>query len=170
MLNLTYVISYYEKYKSYKEQMKTKAKQYEDMLKSKQAAAEAIRKEGTDPKTSAAQREEDEKKIRQIQHEAEDLKAEGQAALAKEMDSFMVIVYKEVYDAAQKYAASHDFDLVLQYNEPLDPNEYYSAQNVMRKMNAGALIPLYYSKGMEISPDVLTMLNASYHPAAPTAN
>ena len=104
--------------------------------------------------------------MRQLQHEAEDLKAEGQATLAKEMDSFMVIVYKEVQEAAQKYAASHDFDLVLQYNEPLDPNEYYSAQNVEPKMNAGALIPLYYSKGMEISPDMLTMLNASYRPAA----
>ena len=65
----------------------------------------------------------------------------------------MVIVYKEVQDAAQKYAASHDFDLVLQYNEPLDPNEYYSARTSSRKMNAGALIPLYYSKGMEISHD-----------------
>ena len=166
LLNLTYVISYYEKYKAYKEEMKTKAKVYEDRLKGKQAEAEALSKEAKDPKTAAAQAEEIGRKMKQIQRDAEDIKAEGQAALAKEMDGFMVIVYREVQEAAQKYAVSHDFDLVLQYNEPLDSNEYYSAQNIGRKMNAGALIPLHYSKGMEISPDVLTMLNASYRPAA----
>ena len=161
LLNLTYVISYYEKYKAYKEGMKTKAKDYEDRLKGEQAKLEALAKEAKDPKSSAATRDDDEKKMRQIQRDAEDLKTEGQKELAKEMDQFMVIVYREVQDAAQRYAASHDFDLVLQYNEPLDNAEYYSAANVARKMNAGALLPLHYSKGMEISPDVLTMLNAS---------
>jgi Skp family chaperone for outer membrane proteins len=166
LLNLTYVISYYEKYKAYKEDMKKQAQPYEDKIKAKQSEIEGLRKEGVDSKTTEARRQEIENLIRHAQHDIDDANGEAKVKLAKEAQDQMVLLYQEVQKAASKYAAAHDFDLVLQYNEPLDPKDYYSATNVERKMGAGALIPLYYSSGMEISQDVLTMLNASYHPAA----
>jgi Skp family chaperone for outer membrane proteins len=171
LLNLTYVISYYEKYKSYKEEMKGLAKPYEDRIKGKQAEIEALRTELTskDKPVTDARKLEIEKLAKKAQFEMEEANAEAKTALAKQAEAQMVMLYKEVQAAAQRYASSHDFDLVLQYNEPLEKDAYYGAANVERKMSAGALIPLYYSGGMEISQDVLGMLNASYRPTAGAA-
>ena len=168
LLNLTYVISYYEKYKAYKEDMKKQAQPYEDRIKAKQAEMEALRKEMTDPQKppSEARRQEIEAKVKADQRDIQDANDEAKNKLAKEASDQMVLLYKEVQAAAGGYARAHDFDLVLQYNEPLDPKDYYSPANIERKMGAGALIPLYYSNGMEISQDVLAMLNTSYRPAA----
>ena len=171
LLNLTYVISYYEKYKAYKEEMKKQAQPYEDKIKAKQADMEVLRKELTDPQKtpSETRRQEIQDKLKADQRDIQDLNDDAKNKLAKEASDQMVLLYKEVQAAAGGYARAHDFDLVLQYNEPLDPKDYYSPANIERKMGAGALIPLYYSNGMEISQDVLAMLNASYHAGSPAA-
>lgn len=168
LLNLTYVISYYEKYKSYKEDVKRQAQPFEDVIKGKQAEIEALTKEATDKikPASDARRLEIQKIIVADQRAIQDANEDAKNQLGKQSMDQMIVIYKEVQAAAARYAGSHDFDLVLQYNEPLDQKEYYGAVNVERKMGAGALIPLYYSNGMEISQDVLGMLNSSYHPAA----
>ena len=167
LLNLTYVISYYEKYKSYKDDMKKQAGPYEDRIKKDQAEAEMLGKEmGAATPPTEARRQEIDTRIKAIKRDMQDANDEAKAKLAKEASDQMVLLYKEVQQAAAHYAAAHDFDMVLQYNEPLDPKDYYSPANIERKMGAGALIPLYYTANMEISQDVLAMLNASYH--APT--
>ncbi len=176
LLNLTYVISYYEKYKSYKDDMKKQAQPYEDLIKGKQVEIEAMRKEATDTAhpVTEARRQEIEKRAREDQRAIEDANNDAKAKLAKQASDQMVLLYKEVQTAAAHYASAHDFDMVLQYNEPLDPKDYYSPANIERKMGAGALIPMYYTPNMEISQDVLAMLNASYRssgvtPASATA-
>jgi Skp family chaperone for outer membrane proteins len=163
LLNLTYVISYYEKYKAYKDSMKTQAQPYEDRIKKDQAEYELLNKEmaGPTPPTEA-RRQEIETKMKADKRDVQDANDEAKAKLAKEASDQMVVLYKEVQAAAMNYAVAHDFDLVFQYNEPLDPKDYYSPGNIARKMEAGALIPLHYSPGMEISQDVLGMLNAKY--------
>ncbi len=175
LLNLTYVISYYEKYKAYKDEMKKQAQPFEDRIKKDQADMELLRKEATaaTPPTEA-RRQEIETRVKADQRDIQDANDEAKGKLAKEASDQMVLLYKEVQTAAARYAAGHDFDMVLQYNEPLDPKDYYSPANIERKMGAGALIPLYYTPNMEISRDVLEMLNASYRtpgvtPASATA-
>jgi len=173
LLNLTYVISYYDKYKAYKDDMKKQAQPYEDRIKALQADMESLRKQVTDPQHPLDEqgRQAAEKKMKDDQRGAEDINTEAKAKLAKEAADQMVLLYQEVQAAAGSYAAAHDFDMVLQYNEPLEPKDYYSPANIERKMGASAMIPLYYSPGMEISRDVLGMLNAKYHQmsAAPAA-
>ena len=85
----------------------------------------------------------------------EDISADAKAKLAKKAEGQMVELYREVQDAARRYAVSHDFDMVLQYNEPIEKDAYYTAANVERKMGAGALIPMHYSNENEISYDVM---------------
>ena len=171
LLNLTYVISYYEKYKNFKDDIKKQMQPFEDMVKGKQGDMEALRKEALDPKNPPTEprRQEIDRKMREDQRAIEDATNEVKPKVVKQEQDEMVLLYKEVQTAASHYAAGHDFDLVLQYNEPLDPKDYYSPANIERKMGAGALLPLYYSPGMEISQDVLAMLNASFRPAGAAA-
>ena len=171
LLNLTYVITYYEKYKAYKEEMKGLAKPFEERIKAKQLEMEALRTEALskDKPITEARKLEIEKLMAKADFEMKEANNDAKMALAKQAEKQMVLLYKEVQSAAQRYASSHDFDLVLQYNEPLEQDAYFGPANVERKMSAGALIPLYYSSGMEISQDVLGMLNASYHPTAGVA-
>ena len=164
LLNLTYVVSYYHKYQAYKEEMKAIAKPYEDQIKGKQAEGEAMRKEATNPATPAARVEELQKQAKILQREMEDISNDAKTKLAKKAEGQMVELYKEVLEAAQRYAVSHDFDMVMQYNEPIEKDAYYAAPNVERKMGAGALIPMWYSKENEISYDVMNALNAAYRP------
>jgi Skp family chaperone for outer membrane proteins len=170
LLNLTYVISYYHKYQAYKEEMKTIAKPFEDQIKGKQAEGEAMRKEATNPATPQARVEELQKQAKVLQREMEDISNDAKTKLAKKAEGQMVELYKEVLGAAQRYAVSHDFDMVLQYNEPIEKDAYYTAANVERKMGAGALIPMHYSNENEISYDVMNALNAAYRPASPSAS
>ncbi len=169
LLNLTYVISYYHKYQAYKEEMKTIAKPFEDQIKGKQAELEAFRKEATTPGTATARVEELTKQAKVLQREMEDISNDAKTKLAKKAEGQMVELYREVQDAARRYAASHDFDMVLQYNEPIEKDAYYTAQNVERKMGAGALIPMHYSNENEISYEVMNTLNAAYRPGSPAA-
>jgi Skp family chaperone for outer membrane proteins len=170
LLNLTYVISYYHKYQAYKEEMKGIAKPFEDQIKGKQAELEALRKEATAPGTATARVEELQKQAKALQFEMENVSTDAKSKLAKKAEGQMVELYKEVQDAARRYAVSHDFDMVLQYNEPIEKDAYYTAPNVERKMGAGALIPMHYSNENEISYDVMNALNAAYHPATPAAH
>jgi Skp family chaperone for outer membrane proteins len=170
LLNLTYVISYYGKYQAYKEEMKGIAKPFEDQIKGKQAELEAFRKEATNPATKPARVEELQKQAKALQFEMETISGDAKSKLAKKAEGQMVELYKEVLNAAQRYAGSHDFDMVLQYNEPIEQGAYYAAANVERKMGAGALIPIHYSTENEISQDVLKALNAAYRPAGPAAS
>jgi len=164
VLNLTYVISYYEKYKTFKEDIKKQMQPFEDMVKQNQLKAEAMQKElaNTTQPPNEARRQEIEKQMRELKFSVDGATADMKPKVIKQEQDEMVLLYREVQSAAATYAAAHDFDLVLQYNEPLDPKDYYSPANIERKMGAGALIPLYYGGGMEISQDVLAMLNAKY--------
>jgi Skp family chaperone for outer membrane proteins len=171
LLNLTYVITYYEKYKTFKDDIKKQMQPLEDLVKSKQAEMEALRKEGTDPAKPATEqrKQEIEKQMREDQRMVEDATNEAKPRIIKQEQDEMVLLYKEVQAAAAHYALGHDFDVVLQYNDAIDPKDYMGPGNVERKMGAGALIPLYYSSGMEISQDVLAMLNSNYRPAGTAA-
>lgn len=68
-------------------------------------------------------------------------------------------IYLCVTEAAQKYAKAHDLDLVLHYNDAITEQDYLSAQNIARKMNTAALMPLYFPQNMDISRDLVAILN-----------
>jgi len=164
ILNINYVIKYYEKYKNFQNDIKNKAKEYESKIIAKNNEIEKLSKDAA-AASDPAKREQLEKQAKQLAREKEDLTMEGRKILAKQGADLMVIIYKEVREAAQRHAVANGFDLVLHYEEAITTEEFDSPQNIHRKLNAGGLIPLYWSQGMDISVDVLKALNASYRPA-----
>jgi outer membrane protein len=169
LLNLTYVIKNYKKYQAYQEEIKADLKKYDDQAKMEQAKVEALRKDIQDPKTSEADRAAKSKDLVAEQRKLEDISNEAKQYLGKKSDEQMVILYKEIQEAARRHATERGFDLVLHYNDATERDDYYTPANVARKMQAGACLPLYFSQGMEISLDVVNALNAAYTPPKPTA-
>jgi Skp family chaperone for outer membrane proteins len=177
LLNLTYVIKNYDKYKHFQEEIKgiiepfqardTELRKQADTLRKK--AEELTRQQG--PTT---QRDELERQAKDIQRKLEDNSAEAKLQLGKRTDDEMKLLFSDVYEAASRYATSHDFELVLHYNDAVTPEDFMSAQNIARKLNTGALMPFYWMRSMDISVDLVNMLNYNMRsattPVGGTAN
>jgi Skp family chaperone for outer membrane proteins len=164
LLNLTYVIKNYGKYSSFQSEIKKLIEPFQNTDTQYRKEAEELSKQIT-PTTTAEKRAEIERKLKDIQRKVEDNNAEAKVVLGKKTDDEMKIVYMDVVAAAQGYATSHEFDLVLHYNDAVTKEDYFSAANISRKLQSGALMPLYAAPGMDISQEVVNLLNYNLKPA-----
>jgi Skp family chaperone for outer membrane proteins len=164
IMNLTYVINKYVKYQHFKEEMKVAIEPFQKKHESLQQQLQELQKQAAAlPRGQSDQGAEMERKAREIQHQMEDNKTEIQLQLGKRNDEEMKIIYRDIYGAVQGYATSHGLDLVLHYNDAITQEDFMSAQNIARKLNTGALMPLFYpnSSNLDISQDIVKLLNDS---------
>jgi Skp family chaperone for outer membrane proteins len=163
LINLTYVIKNYRKYQNFQEEIK---KVFEPF----QGTEGQLRKEGEEltksltPASPPEKQAEVERKLKEIKRKMEDNNAEAKLVLGRKSDDQMKIIYLDVVEAAQRYATAHEFDLVMHYNDAVTREDYNSAMNIARKVQTGALMPLYAAPGMDISVDVVNMLNYNLTP------
>jgi Skp family chaperone for outer membrane proteins len=69
--------------------------------------------------------------------------------------------YLEISDAVGYYAKRHDIGLVIRFNgEPVDPNR---REEVLREINK----PVVFQNQVDITPDILALLNRSQQTASP---
>jgi Skp family chaperone for outer membrane proteins len=162
ILNLTYVISNYEKYKRFKEESKSIVEPFETRHKDLTGQLENLKKRAADSarQPQPVDREALEKQAKDIQRQLEDINIEAKMKVGKRLEDEARIIFSDVYEAAQRYAVSHDFELVLHYNDAINKEDFFSPQNINRKLNTGALMPLYWLPSMDISMDVVNLLNA----------
>jgi Skp family chaperone for outer membrane proteins len=159
VLNITYVMKHYVKTKTYMEEFKKAIEPYEGKDKAWKAEGEKLAKDRLDPKTTDSQREGIEKRIKQLQRSIEDNKVEVQKVLMKKQEEQIKILYNDVRDVVHKFAQQHGYEMVLHYHEPLTTEEYNSSQNIFRKMNVGAMVPMYVANGLDISVHIVQTLN-----------
>jgi len=172
LINLTYVIKNYDKFKQYEIEMKKLIEPFTQRHNELQSKLDELRKQATNPSlvpTSGengrekTKDEEVEEKARKIQRDIEDNKAKIKLKMSKRSDDEMKVIYKDVMEATQCYATKYDLDLVLHYNDAITHEDLLSAQNVARKLNTGALMPLYSKEELDISMDIVTLLNQRMH-------
>ena len=161
VLNLTYVIKNYVKYQRFNDEIKSIIEPFQKKDTDLRQKLEDLKKQaaGLPRQGQSAQGEELEKQAREIQRQLEDNAAEIKMKASKRSDDEMKILYLDVCNAAQRYAQSHDFDMVLHYNDAVTEQDFFSAHNIARKLNTGALMPLYIQRNMDISEDVVKILN-----------
>ena len=172
LVNLTYVIKNYDKFKQFRDEMVTIIQPYQKHEEELRAKLKELREQAEDPslvQTAGKDRGEKsekkklEEKVRLAQREIEDKKAERNLKMSKRSDQEMKVIYKDLMEAAQSYATAHDLDLVLHYNDAITHEDFFSAQNVARKLNTGGLMPLYTKEDMDISQDLVALLNQRMH-------
>ena len=164
LINLSQVIKGYHKYQDFQTEIKDDIKKFQDKNREIQDNLSAVQKTLADATATAAQKIDGEKQVRDLKRQLEDLNSEAKTTLGKKSDNQMVFLYKEVQQAAQRYAQAHDIEMVLHYNdadEKTTEAEYWSSANVARKMQAGALMPVYIAPGLDVSAEIIETLNAS---------
>jgi Skp family chaperone for outer membrane proteins len=163
ILNLTYVIKNYLKYQHFQEEMKAIVEPYTKKHNELQQQLEELRKQAANlPRQGQSdQGAELERKARDIQRQMDDNKTEANLQLGKRSDAEMKTIYMDIYQATQGYAASHGYNLVLHYNDALTKEDFLSAPNIARKLQTPALMPLIMAPNLDISEDIVKLLNAS---------
>jgi Skp family chaperone for outer membrane proteins len=165
LLNLTYVIKNYEKFKTFQQEILEAFKPYQETDQTKKKKLEDLSKEANKPETPEARRLELAKQIKDLQREINDGKVTAKKAMEKKGAEQMKVLYLDIMDAATRHARSHDFEMVLHYNEATTKEDFYSTENVARKLQAGTLLPLYAAPGLDISQEVVEALNRELKPA-----
>lgn len=165
LLNLTYVIKNYEKYKNFQQGIKSVVQPFQDRDAEFRRQLDDLRKKAEE---HPDQRAEIQRQAKKIQSQIEDNSMEAKIKLGKQSDEEMKILFMDVYQAVHSYARSHDFELVLHYNDAVTKEDFLSARNIARKLNTGALMPLYMMDSMDISRDVVKLLNYNVNATSTT--
>ena len=75
--------------------------------------------------------------------------------------------------AVKAFAAPNGFHMILHYSEPLTEADKKSAANIQRKLvgpgSSGAVCPMYFVDGMDVSAGVINTLNTMFPAATTTA-
>jgi len=164
LLNMSYVMKNYQKTIALQAEFKEMVQPLINRVKAKQAQYESLGKEA---QSKPDQRETYERQMIQIKREIEDLNKEAQSQIGKREQELLVALYKEVQDATSRVAQSHGYDIVMHYNDGLTSADYWNPNNIARKMQEGACLPIYYGNGVEISTSVVEVLNQAYAKANP---
>ncbi|MBY0230796.1 MAG: OmpH family outer membrane protein [Gemmataceae bacterium] len=159
LFNLTYVLKYYKKFTTFEAELKTAVASYQAVDTDLRKKAEDVQKELAKAGTTPEQREGLEGKIKEFARQAEDNKAAGSKALAKKQEEQLKILFMDVRTVAARYAAAHGYDVVMHYNDAIEDKDYYSGPNIARKLQAGALMPIFMANGVDISRDLVGTLN-----------
>jgi Skp family chaperone for outer membrane proteins len=85
---------------------------------------------------------------------------EAKQELGAKTDKQTVEIYKDIQSAVQRYAKANDIDLVLHYTDPVEGGDPLSAANVTRKMQAAGCVPFWAADGLDITAQIIDMLNA----------
>lgn len=167
ILNLQHVVKNYEKWRLFEEEYKTKYKGYD-------AEFEKIKKEGLGLKEQLTKMPQDspeaeriKSRLKILDREVQDLGDKAKSQLLKLQDDMSIHIYTEVEAAVGAYAKANDIDLVMQYNDGVLPTDKSNPQNIQRKMQTGAMMPMYSVDGMDISPTIIVMLNDHYRRSSP---
>ncbi|MGE3807738.1 MAG: OmpH family outer membrane protein [Gemmataceae bacterium] len=158
VLNLGQVIRNYEKYKRAQLEMKSVADRYQADYEKMKAEASRIQVQLQDPKVSAQQREQYEKRIRDLQRDIQDKAEEAKKDLGKREFDILVATYKEVRDVVTTYARSSGIDMVMHYNDGVQEDEFLPPI-FSRKLSNGACFPMYVIPQMDITNSIVDLLN-----------
>ena len=168
LLNLTCVIKNYTKYKKFREEVAKIVAPFQERDAKLRAQLKKLRDQAENPSLVPAKgedrdekstKEELEEKAKKIQRQMEDNGQEVKKAIGKRSDDMMQLIYKDVEEAVERYATAHGLELVLHYNDAVTKEEFDSPKNIARKLNTGALMPIYMVSGIDISTEIVDDLN-----------
>lgn len=161
VVNVGNVFSKYEKVTRFKREFENEIKpirELEEKLKNELAEL----KTALEAKDLAEQRRvEINEKMNLGKQKLEKVSQDYKQKISKKTEQQLAALYREVNEAAASCAKTQGFSLVLGYGEPLD-GDLFSFVNVTRKMqclDAGGVCPLYIDERLDLTPDVIELLN-----------
>jgi Skp family chaperone for outer membrane proteins len=167
-LNIAAVTKGYKKFDLFVKEMQDLERPFTDQAKTiaerYKQWEDALRGATTDQKRDEAQ-----KNLVTLKRMMEDNQAAAVKAVGARRNEKLVQLFQEIQDAAGRYAKSNGIMVVLQYYEPLNSTEIFTPVNIDRKLKssgAGAYTPLYIADGVDISQQVVNILNGPFEAAS----
>jgi Skp family chaperone for outer membrane proteins len=165
IVNVQYVIKNYTKYTNMQNEMRIKAEGYKKDLETLNAQITAANAEIAKA-TTDAQREEINKKVKDIQRRGEDKNNEAQKVMSKMQFDDLLTIYKDIRQAVDDYARPRGIELVMQYEDGVNA-EAFLPTFFSRRMANNACQPIYAAPGIDITQEVIFMLNGKLRASAP---
>lgn len=153
VVDVTYIFKNYKRFTSSMEGMKKEMESADSKLKQDRDAVAAKEKMRDDYNAGSTE-------YKQIDEEIARLKAEFQLTAGKIRRDFLereaqiyYQTYVEVSNAVQYFAQQHNIGIVLRFNgDSIDPN---NREDILRAINK----PVVFQNNVDITPDVLALLN-----------
>lgn len=170
IVNIGLVFSKYEKALFFKSEM-------ELVLKPYRVQGEKLKKEIIDwtqymqhPKFDVKEKERYEQGILANKRALEDLDREARAKVGKKQEEQIIALFRDVSQKVEGYARNNGIQLVLAYGQQIEGDIYGFANitRIMQGMDLGSTTPMFFVPGVDISNDIVTVLNQSYRAAGGT--
>jgi RNA polymerase sigma factor (sigma-70 family) len=168
LLNMTYIIKHCDEFQAVQQAVRKQLAFFQERVKASRTNIERWTREMAAPGLAADKKDWLERDIKAEERKIQDDQEEAKRKVAGLSDEQTVALYKKVKDVAARYARAHDIDLVLHYSDSSpDDRDYFSPQNVNRKLQAGAFMPLCWQPELDISAAVVRAMNAAYRASPP---
>ena len=156
IFNLSQVMENCEHAKTFiaesKEDAKSLQRQLEPLLKKFEELKKKIAETPADKRDAYADQ------YKKLEREIKDFEDQGREQIKKKSDQQIKILYKEIEDAAVRLAKYRNIELVMHYNDFVDDLKDQPS-NIRNKFINAPLIPVYSAPGIDITKDILAMLN-----------
>jgi Skp family chaperone for outer membrane proteins len=159
VLNMTYVIKNYKKSEAFRGELQTDLKWFQDRRQALDAGFQFLLKDLADPGLPAEKRRAMEDRLAKLRQQEKEAVEELGKFLRNRSEKRTQVLYRDVQEAAERYARAHDLELVLSYTEAPEEGEQNAPANVTRRMTSPGCFPLYAAPGVDISKEIVDVLN-----------
>jgi Skp family chaperone for outer membrane proteins len=168
-VNMQEVLKLYPRYKALQDELKKKDDEFMGMVKKKQERAGELQKEYA-ATTDQKRKDAIEQDLRALKLEIDTIASDAKKTLGKYFDEEVAKIYVEFYGAVAEVAKSNGFDIVWRYTEDWDKVNYPKPENIVRRMAANPIFPMYYDRERyDITYRVVSYLSQKY-PAPAASN
>src|SRR5262249_8158701 len=117
LVNMTLILKSYKKCAYFRQELETKFKLYQDQAKGINLSIETLKKEIAAGNLPADVLDAKQKQMVKLQRDMEDKNNEAKTVLGKQQDDETVQIFKEIQEAAGKFAVARGYDMVLTFND-----------------------------------------------------
>jgi Skp family chaperone for outer membrane proteins len=163
LINLMQLFKRYAKKPSFFEENKKLLEPYQSKARLILVQIEVHQKALQTENLAEEKRTELETNLIEYQSQFEEITKVAKKLFEANTEKQLVLCYKDISAVAKRYAVEHDLDLIVHYNDFLvDEPNYFGSTNVSRKIKARSLIPMHLPEGVDITNEMIAILNEAY--------
>ena len=161
LINISHVLKSYDKFKTFRNDLLAAMVPYQAKIAAFKTEGQKLETEAKNVKTTAARRLQIEKRFKELKKADQDNNAAAEKEVRRMQEEQLSTLYGDVEVACRRYAVSNGIELVMHYNDGTTKDEVNASENIARKMH-GALMPLYAAPGIDITKEIIAVLNDNY--------
>ncbi len=166
IINMDVILKNYQKVKFFKTELKNVAEPYRKKVKKYEDYYKRWKEIETNQTKSKKDRTDARKQAILWKRKIEDLTNEANKKIMDMGQNNLVRLYRDLEAVVAGYAKANGYHLVFHHFTPEDPKQRYSWANLDRILNrpmqAGSVGTIYVSSAVDISGEILEILNRKY--------